>query len=310
MINKEDIHMEQYALNPIIRPTFGNPVIADPTFLPPDQTPDGKWHLFSHSLFGVHHYVSDNGIHWNMLSGLVSKLSVRPYIYKENDIYYLFYEKVDSIRRFPFYDSHMELMRSSDLIHWEKPIPVILPSLSWHKTRNKVGNIGNPFLVKLDNGYKIYYSAGLYFMRDCKFCEPRYFGCAYSEKIEGPYTLASDPIYEVEGKNFIIAHKSVKYLDVYIGMQTRFYFTGILSHCYIGIVFSRDGMIWENVEELGIWPEKGWRSSHVYAGDLKLYEDKIYFYYNARNGRMPWSKEHVGLAIITISPKNSVTSVL
>ena len=40
------------ARSPLIGPPFPSPVLADPTFLPPDSTPDGRWHLWAHSLLG------------------------------------------------------------------------------------------------------------------------------------------------------------------------------------------------------------------------------------------------------------------
>ena len=42
--------------DPVLQPPFPSPVIADPTFLPPDQTPGGDWRLWAHSLLGLHAY--------------------------------------------------------------------------------------------------------------------------------------------------------------------------------------------------------------------------------------------------------------
>lgn len=51
----------EYKSNPVIYPPPLSPVIADPTFLPPNRTPDKRWHLFAHSIFGIHHFVSTDG---------------------------------------------------------------------------------------------------------------------------------------------------------------------------------------------------------------------------------------------------------
>ncbi|MFZ5631056.1 MAG: hypothetical protein ACOY5B_18115 [Spirochaetota bacterium] len=40
---------------PLIEPPGFSPIIADPTFVPPDASPHGLWHLFAHSVFGIHH---------------------------------------------------------------------------------------------------------------------------------------------------------------------------------------------------------------------------------------------------------------
>nr|MCU0283976.1 hypothetical protein [Candidatus Nanopelagicales bacterium] len=50
--------------SPLLGPPFPSPVLADPTFLPPDATPDGRWHLWAHSLLGIHHHTSDDGFTW------------------------------------------------------------------------------------------------------------------------------------------------------------------------------------------------------------------------------------------------------
>ena len=48
--------------NPLIRAPFPSPIIADPTFCAPDASPDGRWHLFAHSLLGIHHFTSADGV--------------------------------------------------------------------------------------------------------------------------------------------------------------------------------------------------------------------------------------------------------
>ena len=45
---------ELYEHNPVIRHGADSPIVADPSVLTPDLTPDGQWHLFAHTLFGVY----------------------------------------------------------------------------------------------------------------------------------------------------------------------------------------------------------------------------------------------------------------
>ena len=47
------LKFEEHPGNPVIVSSVLNPISADPTFLPPDRTPDGKWHLFVHTI-GLH----------------------------------------------------------------------------------------------------------------------------------------------------------------------------------------------------------------------------------------------------------------
>ena len=51
-----------YENNPVIRNPINSFVVADPSVLTPDLTPDGKWHLFCHTFYGVYHYESADGI--------------------------------------------------------------------------------------------------------------------------------------------------------------------------------------------------------------------------------------------------------
>lgn len=54
-----------YDKNPVIRSSFPDVVIADPSVLTPEFTPDGKWRLFAHSLKGVYMFASDDGVRFS-----------------------------------------------------------------------------------------------------------------------------------------------------------------------------------------------------------------------------------------------------
>ena len=49
---------------PLIQPPRFSPVIADPSFLFPEESPRGRWELFAHSAWGVHRYSSPEGKAW------------------------------------------------------------------------------------------------------------------------------------------------------------------------------------------------------------------------------------------------------
>ena len=40
-----ELTWEESEANPLIKPGIASSLIADPTFLPPAETPDGRWHL-------------------------------------------------------------------------------------------------------------------------------------------------------------------------------------------------------------------------------------------------------------------------
>ena len=77
---------------PLLGPPFPSPVIADPTFLPPDRTPDGRWHMWAHSMLGLHAYSSADGIDWRS-AGTVTRNALRGHIVEVGDGYRLSYEK-------------------------------------------------------------------------------------------------------------------------------------------------------------------------------------------------------------------------
>ena len=59
-----NVKWEEFDKNPLIYPPFPSWFIADPTFLPPELTPDRQWHLFAHSILGINHFISSDGIAW------------------------------------------------------------------------------------------------------------------------------------------------------------------------------------------------------------------------------------------------------
>lgn len=49
---------------PLIEPPPFSPVIADPSLLFSEESPDGRWTLFAHSAWVVHPYSSPDGSAW------------------------------------------------------------------------------------------------------------------------------------------------------------------------------------------------------------------------------------------------------
>ncbi len=291
--------------NPLIQPPYRTPlpVIADPTFIQPHQAPDEQWHLFAHSMHGIHRYTSPDGIAWQMADTVVPKVSMRPYIRKFDGFYYLFYEKVTSVF-FPW-QSYLEVRRSEDLITWSEPTTLLEPSLPWHIGLSGKGQaVGNPCVLQVDDGFMMFYSAGLVLLKDCRFNEPAYIGIARSKDILGPYTPDSDPIlgpdpddpYANLGAGAI---KVLKIDDGYVGFQNGIYWDNAHSHSGSAIrrVFSTDGRTWSvHDHDPIIKPDQGWKKSHVYALDVQPVDDHWNLYFNARDGWLI-GKERIGLAI-------------
>jgi hypothetical protein len=64
---------------PLIEPPALSPIIADPSFLLPEEGPDGAWTLAAHSAWGLHLFTSPDGLSWRD-RGLVVRNAMRPFL--------------------------------------------------------------------------------------------------------------------------------------------------------------------------------------------------------------------------------------
>lgn len=128
---------------PVLGPPLPSPVIADPTFLPPDQTPDGRWHLWAHSLLGLHAYRSADGITWRS-SGTVTRNALRGHVVADGPGYRLSYEKTRLFMPLGLpWSSWIESRSSDDLESWSQPTVLLRPCLDWH-VRGRDRAVSNP----------------------------------------------------------------------------------------------------------------------------------------------------------------------
>jgi len=288
--------------NPLIPPPFPSPILADPTFLPPSETPDGLWHLFAHSILGIHHFTSRDGLAWERRRGVVCRNSLRAFLFAKDSVYYLFYERF--LRLFPFpYRSRIEARTSRDLDSWSRPSVVMEPVLAWHSEGCK-GAVSNPCVVEEEDGFRLYYSAGLVYLRDCRFSEPKYIGAASSRDPLGPYEPVAEPALQPTAADLYAnmgagAIKVIRASDGYVGFQNGIYWDDDKAHTRsaIRLVTSSNGLAWDIPQREPILkPEPGWKKGFVYALDLRRVEDRFYMYFNARDGWLT-GRENVGLAL-------------
>mgnify|MGYP005842098289 CR=1 FL=1 len=304
------LEWREHAGNPLIAPPFPSPIIADPTFLPPDDTPDGLWHLFAHSMLGIHHFTSRDGLAWERLAGAVCRASLRAFLLKRDGTYHLFYERF--LRLFPFaYRSRLEMRTSRDLTSWSDPVAVLEPTLPWHR-EGCVGAVSNPCVVEEEGSFRLYYSAGLVYLRDCRFSEPKYIGVAFARDATGPYRPAPEPALQPAAGDAYAnmgagAVKVLRLEDGYVGFQNGIYWDAETAHSRsaIRLVTSRDGLVWDILErEPVIKPEPGWKKAFVYALDVRLVGGRFYLYFNARDGWLT-GRENIGLALGERVPSSS-----
>jgi predicted GH43/DUF377 family glycosyl hydrolase len=287
-----------HADNPLIEPIFPDWMVADPSVLTPDQSPDGRWHLFANAIIqGIQHFVSEDGVRWDRVAKKLF-IGIRPYIVHDGDLYYLFYEKPQGI------GSAISLRTSPDLISWSDAIPVLAPEFKWEGKGLKTN--GNPCVVHHNGRWRLYFSASWVFLPDCLFLEPLYIGVAESDSLAGPFVKRPEPLI---GPSLDPAFRnmgagSIKVLPPADGAPWIGFNNGIYrdvdghSRSEIHLLHSDDGYDWKLVSESPlIAPTNvGWKRALVYAMHVVHFNDEWRMYYNARDG---WfiGKERIGLAI-------------
>ena len=318
MLKMADFQSLKFTLHseaPLIYPPRLTPLVADPTVLTPAESPDKKWHLFAHTIYGIFQYVSDNGIRWQRHNKRVVRAALRPFIFKDKDTYYLFYEKYTGLKLlFSFlpkqrWFSRIEMVYSRDLMYWSEPVNIIRPSQSFHEDTRLGRAVGNPCLLKINDTYRLYFSCSLVRVPDCGFNEPLHITYAESNNINGPYTAAVSPVISpsptMRWNN--LGAGSMKVLvceDGFVAFQNGIYEQDGKSGSAICILQSTDGLDWTYLlNEPVLTPNKDipWMASHIYACDVKIFNNKVYLYFNARN-HAHWSKgsEKIGLAVAEI----------
>ena len=307
-IDLEGVIMERLSINDIMNADFklyeNNPVIknppesfvvADPSVLTPETSHDGKWHLFCHTFFGVYRYESSDGISFKKCNKIVNR-AMRPNINRINGRYYLFYERTRPVILNALsligvkWKSEIYCTESDDLLTWSEPYLAIGKTRPYEQDEHGQA-ISNPFLIKVGDKYRMYYSCGQTFIKDCGFCEPRHISFAESDKISSGYVARTLPIISPDkNKEYLNlcsgCLKVYKLSDCYIGLQNGLFQKDGKSHSAIMLLRSDDGESFEFVKPFLV-PQKcgknNWMAQYVYACCLTYYEGKLRLYFNARN---------------------------
>ncbi len=285
--------------NPLIHPDPPDWIIADPTFVPPDESPDSLWHLFAHGILsGINHFISADGIIWKN-TGQEFESGLRPFLFKKGDTYYLLFEKSFT----PLFGT-IAISKSSDLIHWSNHKHILTPSLPWEGRIAR--RVGNPCLIKINGRYRLYYSAGSVFLWDSMVPEPKFIGVAEADKITGPYIKRPRPILRPSKKHPFRnlgagAIKVIHFNNAFVGFNNGiFEDRNKRSRSAILLLHSEDGIHWADVfKKPIISPTNGWKRAYVYQLDVKKIGFDYWLYYNARSGWVNGA-ERIGLAILNL----------
>lgn len=298
-----------YENNPNLKHPVCSPVIADPSVLTPDESPDGKWHMLCHCFTGVFHYISNDGVAFSKVGKIVNN-AMRADIKVVDGKYYLYYEKTRS----PLgkvlssvglkWKSSIYSMTSADLISWSEEKQVLAHSRSFEKDRHGV-SLSNPFLIKKDGKFRLYYSCGQTYIRDCSFCEPKHISYAESSFPDRDFVARRQPVISPDKAHPYLnlcsgCIKVYRLKDCYIGLQNGIYRKDGKSHSAIMLLRSDDGESFEFIKTL-IEPKKcgsnSWMAQFVYACSLTYYNGELRIYFNARNAANNLTgKESIGFA--------------
>lgn len=292
-INSADFKL--YENNPIIKNFGGSFNAADPSVLTPKESGDGSWHLFCHTFFGVYRLDSDDGINFRLIKKVVPR-AMRPNINYIGGKYYLFYERTKPLLGNALslvggkWKSEIFVTESGDLDNWTEPRPVIRKTQDFEADERGQA-ISNPFLIKTSDTYRMYYSCGQTFIKDCGFCEPTYISYAESGNISDGYVSRTEPIIRPDKNDSHLnlcsgCMKVYRLADCYIGLQNGIFEKDGKSHSAIMLLRSDDGIKFEFVKEFltpTVCGDNDWMAQYVYACCLTYYENKLRLYFNARN---------------------------
>ena len=293
--------------NPVLKPWGGSIVVADPSLLTPDISPDGKWHMFFHTTFGVYSSESNDGISFDKATKIANR-AMRPNINFIDGKYYLFYERTRplimnglNVVNIAKWKSEIFVTESTDLKSWSKPKPVISTAHGYEKSDRGCA-ISNPFLLREDGINRLYYSCGMTFIKDCGFCEPTHICCAESKKITEDYVSLGKPLISPDKNNPYLnlcsgCLKVYKLADGYIGIQNGIYERDGKSHSAIFLLTSDDGLSFDFCKVLVEPGGNDWMNQFVYASHLVKHGNTLRLYFNARDtSDMLRGRECIGFA--------------
>lgn len=299
---------------PVLRPSGGSFVVADPSLLLPADSPDGKWHLFFHTTFGVCEAVSEDGETFSKGKKLLAR-AMRPNINCVDGRYILFFERT---RPLVFnalnlvgaakWKSEIFAIESRDLKTWSTPQPVLCHTQRFEESARGI-SLSNPFLLRVGDVNRLYYSCGLTFIRDCGFCEPTYVNYAESEDLLSGYRAAPAPILAPNRDDPFLnlcagCLKVYRLSDCFIGIQNGIFEKDGKSASAILLLSSADGLTFR-FEKTLVEPryDGSWMGQFVYASHLVRSGDVLRLYFNARDTANPLrGRECIGFAQAKIQP--------
>ena len=272
--------------NPLIQPVTGatpGNVIGDPQVILPGEF-DDEWHMFLIGRAKFYRFDSVDGINWNHVYSL--DWMCGPMCVTTDGLVWIAYytQVIDK-------ECVISYRTSADLSIWSEPKVVLKAEYEWER-EGKLVQVRNPNVIQLPNGkYRMYYSGGTIWMDDCGYEEPKYIGYAESDSPFGGFVKNPTPIIgpDINNKFRNFGAGAIKVFNLsgrYLGLMNGIYLDEEgHSRSAIDVLMSDDGINWEEAPYSPIiLPTSGWKKALVYQLDLRYYEDKLWLFYNARDG--------------------------
>lgn len=306
---------------PILEGKWYMPRLGRPSFLFPEESPDGKWHLFVDSWWGLHHYISHSGIAWKHLK-IVQFFSRSPSVIADKGSYYLLYERkkglLPSWRRSTKRtlegnpnESRIEMRSSNDLLVWSQPRLLLSASaVDFSSVELKSGRLTQPKLVATPSGYRLYFGASQVRLDDSREFVTRSIGSAFATEINGPYKIECErPLVQSvpneRYRNLAAGGFTVlRGVHSYYALQTAAYWDEERHSSLSALLLlnSEDGLRWELAEKALVLspPHEGWASQYITACDVRYKSDErcYYCYFSATaDSTSLLKREAIGLLI-------------
>lgn len=303
----QDCSWFPFSDEPLLTGNIAIPKWSDPYVIMPERSCDNKWHMFVHSWIGIHHFVSTSGIAWDH-GRVVIYNAHSPFVYRENEKFYLVYEKHDKD------SSKIEMITSTNLETWSRPRSLLDgKEIPFAKDYISSSRLSHPQLFKFDGKYRLYFGASHIVLPQTKLKIARYFSCAESDSLSNSFTLirTDKPLLEADpdDKWTNLGCGSIKLIDCkdsFYAFQCGVYWDekDKQTHGAMTILKSSDGINFEKArkEPILVPSEKGWTKGYITSCDVHYREEEKcwYCYFGANDSESPVSKESVGLMIGSI----------
>ncbi len=291
--------------NPLVSPPQGEEpgsVIGDPQVVPPWEH-DGRWHMYATGRGVLYHFVSDDGVRWEVAEALRWRAATC-FLLRWRGDWYMYYALIrESEPR-----TVIVVRRSRNLREWSEPVEVLRPELPW-ELEGPLAEARNPCAVPVGGELWLYYSAGTVLLEDAGYEEPKYVSVAFSSDPMGPFERLGGPLLRPDPRDRhrnlgAGALKVYRYRGEYLGFNNGIYLDGEgRSRSAILLMASDDGLEWEDAPfNPIIHPTSGWKRALVYQLDVVFEPQpdgtcRVLLYYNARDG---WrgGVERIGCSVL------------